>query len=385
MPSHSLEDIPGEDSKIPNSFCSMKYLKKLCLFGDNLRIAGLTCLPRDFGRLQSLEELNLQHNSFSMFPEQICKLQNLKKLYLNSCGLTSISTNISSLVNLMEADFSQNDFSGGLPKQLFDLPRLKDLYLIECKLDRLPPEIGNLRQLEGIRLNDNFLEEFPDEFFNLIHLKKLSANNNKISKLSSKTKNLQDLRVLLLKENNLKFLPEEISKLLNLQVVNVFYNKLTCLPETITEMESSMQLVVHGNEYLQKPPLSVCTKGIQSIKGYLESMKQDRPVHSNRIKIVMFGEAGAGKTCLTKALVRSQATDCSEDDSTIGVEMHHWRIEADGLEACIVDLAGQRRYQHTHPFFLSEGQCINSMDTHTVYTLSFHMIVHFLPHFRIFT
>ncbi|XP_031556682.1 malignant fibrous histiocytoma-amplified sequence 1 homolog isoform X2 [Actinia tenebrosa] len=354
MPSHSLEDIPGEDCKIPNSFCNMKYLKKLCLFGDNHRISGLTCLPRDFGQLQSLTELNLQHNSFSVFPEQICQLKNLEKLYLNSCGLTSISTNISSLINLLEADFSQNDFSGGLPEQLFDLPRLKDLYLIECKLDHLPPKIGNLRQLEGIRLNDNFLEEFPDEVFNLIHLKKLSANNNRISKLSPKVIQLQELRVLLLKENNLKYLPEEISKILSLQVVNVFDNKLTCLPETITEMDSSVQFVVHGNEYLQRPPLSIGKEGIDSIKGYLESMKKERPVHSNRMMIVMFGEAGAGKTCLTKALVKSKATDWSEDDSTVGVEMHHWKIEPDGLEACIVDLAGQRRYQHTHPFFLSE-------------------------------
>jgi hypothetical protein len=281
---------------------------------------------------------------------------NLKKLYLNGCGLTSISTGVSRLLNLVEADLSQNDFSGGLPKELFDLPRLKDLYLIECNLNHLPPEIGKLQQLEGLRLNDNLLEELPDELFTLKYLKKLSVTNNKLSKLSPKIINLQDLKVLLLKENNLKVLPDEISKLMHLQVVNVFDNKLTCLPDSITEMDSSLQFVIYGNEYLQKPPLSICTKGMDSIKGYFESMSKSRSVHSNRIKIVMLGEAGAGKTCLTKALVNCMATDQSDDESTIGVEMHHWPIEPDGLEACIVDLAGQRRYQLTHPFFLSEGQ-----------------------------
>lgn len=363
MSTSALKDISGQGSKIPDEFCQMKCLKELFLFGDAVQDdseEGLSCLPSHFGNLKSLEVLNLEHNSFSEFPEQICDLINLKKLYLNGCGLTYISPKINKLYNLLEADLSDNDFSSGLCKELFDLPKLKDLYLMNCSLSKLPEEIGNLQVLEGLRLIDNKLTEFPEQLYTMKYLKKLTASKNKISKLSPNIIGLQSLKVLLLGENNLTFLPNEISKLPFLQVLNVFGNKLTCLPESVIELEPFLQVNFHENHYLHKPPLSVCAKGIDSIKGFFKSMAKSDKLHSNRIKIVMLGESGAGKTFLTHALVNCKACETETNDSTIGVEMHHCPFGEDKLEACIVDCAGQRRYQLTHPFFLSEGRLIYS-------------------------
>lgn len=351
-----LEDIPGESSKVPNSFCQIRALEELFLYGDyDHPEIGLSNLPTNFGNLGNLEVLNLEHNHFDEFPKQLFQLQNLKKLYLNACGLVSVPPGIIHIYNLLELDLSDNDFSSGLCNELFALPKLRDLYLMNCHLNKLPDVTGNLVGLEGLRVNNNFLTEFPDSLYTLKHLKKLSASNNQISKLSPDIVGLQALEHLVIANNELTSLPSTISKLPFLKCLNVFGNRLTCLPDSIVELDSSVKIVIHGNYFLHKPPLSICTEGIDSIKGFFTSLAKTDTIHSNRIKIVMLGESEAGKTHLTHALVNCKACETDFNDSTIGVEMHSCKIGEEGLEACIVDCAGQRRYQLTHPFFLSEG------------------------------
>ncbi|XP_048576951.1 malignant fibrous histiocytoma-amplified sequence 1 homolog isoform X2 [Nematostella vectensis] len=349
MPTTDLEYIPEE-------FCNMKCLKELSLFGDGIRQSGLTFLPEKFANLKSLQVLNLEQNQFENFPLQICELINLEKLYLNACGLTLVPQSIINLVHLSDIDLSSNDLSlNGLPNEFFQLPKLKQLYLNDCQLKTLPSDIGLLRTLEGLQLNDNFLKTFPDELYSLRHLKKISAKNNCLICLSSRIIELQSLEKLLLMENNITVLPAEIAKLPNLQFVNVFDNKLTRLPESLTDLGSTTRIVVRGNNHLQMPPLDVCNKGMNSIRGFFESMKKSRPVHSKRMKLVLLGESGAGKTSCAHGLVECEAINQTLNDSTVGVVIRNWQVEPDGLEVQVVDCAGQRRYQLTHPFFLSEG------------------------------
>ena len=323
---------------------------------------GLSRLPEQFRSFSDLEELHLVGNHFESFPLSVCQLSKIKNLYMDYCTLTKIPKEIKNLSSLVVLDFSYNSLGkpDSLPEEFFQLQNLKDLYLIDCQLDELPPEIGNLKSLEGLRVGKNNLSRLPEEFYNLTNLRKLNAERNEISELSPRIGELRCLTLLLLMENKLTTLPDEIKNLQSCAVhVNIFDNKLTCLPRSIIEMPALESLIVDGNNNLRSPPLDVCTRGLDSIKGYFESLAavDTQAVHSQCLKVVLLGEAGAGKSSLAYALVNAKALahPDGEAHSTVGVDFYTWRPVLDGVEFHIVDCAGQRRYQLTHPFFLSSG------------------------------
>lgn len=363
---HGLQDLRFFSNylqEIPDSFCEAKRLRTLVMIcSPNKPDNGLLRLPTQFNCFSQLEELHLVGNHFESFPMPICDLTNVKKLYMDNCTLTKIPKEIGNMSSLVVVDFSYNGLGkpNSLPKEFFLLPNIKDLYLIDCQLNELPPEIGELKNLEGLRIGKNNLTRLPEEFCNLVNLRKLKAERNQISELSPKIGQLSALKLLLIMENRLTTLPDEIKKLANCRHINLFDNKLTCLPRSIIDMPVLESLIVDGNHDLRSPPLDVCTRGLNSIRGYFESLASvdTQAVHSKRLKVVLLGESGAGKSSLAYALVHAKALmypDC-EPHSTVGVDFHTWRPVPDSVEFHIVDCAGQRRYQLTHPFFLSSGK-----------------------------
>ena len=315
-----------------------------------------------FGRFSLLEELHLAGNHFEAFPLPICQLCGLKKLYMNNCTLTKIPQQLNNMSCLAVVDFSYNNLGNpdSLPEEFFNLPNLKDLYLIDCQLKELPLAIGNLRSLEGLRVGRNNLSSLPEELYNLTNLTKLDAHRNNISELSPRIGQLCNLKLLIIMENKLTTLPDEIKNLQSCKHINLFDNKLTCLPRAIIEMPALGSLIVDGNNNLRRPPIDACRGGLSSIRGYFESLDavNSEAVHSQRLKLVLLGEAGAGKSSLAHALVHATALTFPDGQphSTVGVDFHTWRPDPNGVEFYIIDFAGQRKYQLTHPFFLSPGK-----------------------------
>ena len=363
---HGLQDLRFFSNylkEIPDGFCEAKQLRTLIMSCSPIKPDhGLLRLPIQFRCFSLLEELHLVGNHFESFPMPICELKNVKKLYMDNCTLTKIPKEIGNMTSLTVVDFSYNSLGDhdSLPKEFFCLPNIKDLYLIDCQLNELPPEIGQMKNLEGLRIGMNKLTRLPEELFDLVNLKKLSAERNNISELSPKIGQLSGLVFLLMMENRLTTLPDKIKNLENCRHINLFDNKLTCLPRSIIDMPVLESLIVDGNNNLRSPPLDVCTRGLNSIRGYFESLASvdTQAVHSQRLKVVLLGESGAGKSSLAYALVHAKALmyPDREPHSTVGIDFYTWRPVLDGVEFHIVDCAGQRRYQLTHPFFLSSGK-----------------------------
>ena len=107
-----------------------------------------------------------------------------------------------------------------------DLPRSRDALLSLQELDLshdfdspvpkitwLPPEIGQLQQLQQLQLDSNRLTTLPPEIGQLQQLQKLSPGGNRLTTLPPEIGKLRQLQQLNLRENQLTTLPPEIAQL----------------------------------------------------------------------------------------------------------------------------------------------------------------------------
>ena len=124
-----------------------------------------------------------------------------------------------------------------------DLPRDKAALLALQKLDlsryhsplpkitRLPPEIGQLQQLQVLSLVGNQLTALPAAIGQLQQLRELYLNDNQLTALPAAIGQLQQLQKLFLSDNQLTTLPDEITRLRQLEWLYIENNpKLQLTP-----------------------------------------------------------------------------------------------------------------------------------------------------------
>ena len=72
------------------------------------------------------------------------------------------------MINLTQLILGSNQLTGSIPPEIGNLTNLEVLWLSDNQLTgSIPPEIGNLTNLIGLRLNDNQLTGIiPDEICN---------------------------------------------------------------------------------------------------------------------------------------------------------------------------------------------------------------------------
>ena len=278
--------------EIPPEFGKLTSLEYLLLSNNQLR-GGI---PSELGRLTKMVNLNLWKNELSgTVPSELGNLASLDSLYLagnqlSGCvpqiwgdveendfedlGLpfcvvppsTIITTDRYVLIALYRATsganwsksnnwltdapldtwygvttdengrvtdltLSENELSGAIPPELGNLRNLEWLDLSENELSgTIPPELGNLRNLRGLALGGNSLSGvIPPELGNLINLTGLALWSNGLSgSIPSEIGNLSKLRALYLSNNALSgSIPPELGKLTNLEGLTLWSNELS--------------------------------------------------------------------------------------------------------------------------------------------------------------
>lgn len=118
---------------------------------------------------------------------------------------------------------------------------------------RLPPEIGNLSHLRGLKLPWNLLGgPVPPELGNLSRLRELDLTRNNFSgPLPPKLADLANLEELSFEYNELSgSLPPELGKLANLRSLNLWYNHLSGpLPPELGDLTNLKELQLAGNRF----------------------------------------------------------------------------------------------------------------------------------------
>jgi leucine-rich repeat protein SHOC2 len=178
-------------------------------------------------------------------------------LKLNNAFLTELPPEIGQLTNLETLVLTRNRLTE-LPPEIGNLTKLKKLVLSSNRLTSLPPEIGNLANLEYLSVKHNRMDTLPAEIGNLINLKWLDLQYNRLKELPPEIGNLKKIRFLYLNENHLYAVPDEIGDLEELRIFVLGKNRLTePLPETLGNLCSLTELNVGKSGPMLEIPLSV--------------------------------------------------------------------------------------------------------------------------------
>ncbi|XP_058819734.1 decorin-like [Topomyia yanbarensis] len=173
--------------------------------------------PNNFIRLTHLQELSIRHNDLAKF--------NLRQL--------------NGLVNLKTLDLSYDLVEHLIIPEALNLPNLKELYLAENKLQKLPTNLRRLKTLETLNLHSNQIAFLEISHFNgLNHLKKLVLSGNRLQISTMEPVHLPHLEKLELIGCGLKELDMLYWKLPALRYFNVFENSLVSImnfPESFTK------------------------------------------------------------------------------------------------------------------------------------------------------
>ena len=165
----------------------------------------------------------------------------------------SIPPELGNLTNLDMLSLSGNALTGSIPPELGDLTNLTSLWLHNNYLSGpIPTELGDLTNLEGLLLGINGLSgPIPPELGNLTNLTSLRLQRNGLSgSIPPELGNLVDLWSLYLHGNELSgSIPTELGNLTKLVFFNLSDNELSgSIPDKLGNLTNLAELDLSGND-----------------------------------------------------------------------------------------------------------------------------------------
>jgi internalin A len=388
-------------------------------------------IPPEVFDLQQLEELVLNGQNIRTVPERVRELTKLKWLSLVDNPIESVPDigglvldwetyercrNILLKRNIkgiwIELD-KERPFPNCLTSELLSLPRLASLSVVTTIFNFTPPlraegeilefvkSLSEFRALEVLVFFGLLLEDFPVGIQGLKALSKLILPGNGLRKIPDWVGDLTQLTSLNLSMNELDDLPASLANLNKLEYIDLGRNRFTEIPKVVFRLENLSRLIIEGDslgghssgdwtgritripaEILQLPKLNyldverqpveipppeVVKEGLEAIKNYWRQQQEVGVDYLCEAKLIIVGEAGAGKTSLAKKLQNPGCKLEPDERSTEGIEVVRWsfpsivRAKRDGREELhnadfkvnIWDFGGQEIYHATHQFFLT--------------------------------
>jgi internalin A len=248
-------------------------------------------------------------------------------------------------------------------------------------LTRIPYEVFELEQLKVLSLRHNKLTSLPDAITRLENLTELDLGWNQLTSLPDSIARLQKLTRLALGYNQITALPDSITRLQNLTSLYLTYNQLKEISPKILQLKNLKGLDLIGNPIEIPPPEVVGgydkelgIREIEKIKNYFRQLEKEGKDYLYEAKLLIVGEAGAGKTSLQRKIKNPNCKLPTDDDTTRGIEVVQWEFplpeDAPNVSAGSIgqkplgkdktfrvniwDFGGQEIYHATHQFFLTK-------------------------------
>ena len=204
--------------------------------------------------------------------------KNLKEALLNPGQVISLSLGPQSIENAEKAKH--------LPAELVKLINLKVLNISCLKnLEDLPEEIGNLKSLENLNIDEGngcqMNISLPSSIGQLSNLKVLnlrgaldnrysaidsvSKEQFKIKKLPKSISNLQNLEELDLSRNGLHSVPSQVYSLKKLKILKLGYNEIYKISDSISNLTNLKELSLIIDSITNLPESMKMLKGLKVI------------------------------------------------------------------------------------------------------------------------
>lgn len=290
----SLNLSHNEISSLPEWFDHFPALTSLYLVGNNIKT-----LPDSPLRLWRLKTLDLSNNSLNEIPPKfLSECYSLDTLVASNNCLTSLPEAVAaSLTNLKTVRLNKNKLGEKSPKKQFPIPRF----------------LLTLPNVKIVDLSSNGVEDIPAPIsWATQQLKELVLADNKIRKLFLVgAEKWSHLERLVLSDNNLKQVPSGIGDLTSLTSLDLSRNTgITHLPDEMGRLSNLWDLQLVGLKL--DLDSAILESKAQELIGFLHSkLKNSVPYY--RMKLVVIGMAGRGKTLLLNQLQEDNATGPHRD------------------------------------------------------------------------
>lgn len=313
------------------SYPSLRGSNSMMLEDLNLSYNGETCFPERLGELfPGLTSLYVSGNSIKTLPDCSLNLPQLKTLDLSNNQLSEIPPEFFADSSALETLLASSNILSALPEAA--APSLKNLKTVRLNKNKLG-EMSTKKQfsicrfflklpnLKILDLSSNNLEDIPAPIaWSTRQLKELVLADNKIRKLSLEgVENWSYLERLILSDNCLKQVPDGIGELTSLTSLDLSRNTgITHLPDEMGRLSNLWDLQLFDLKLDLNS--GILESRAQELIGFLHSkLKNSVPYY--RMKLVVVGQAGRGKTALLSLLRERSAAGPHHD-----VMMGEWCV-----------------------------------------------------------
>jgi len=144
--------------------------------------------------------LSLAHQKLTKFPKCILRLRFLRELWFLENHIQHLPENIGDLKYLIRIDMENNFSLSNLPESVWKLKELEVLGLGGNKFSNISERITELPNLKYLFLENNKFTKIPEFIWNLTQLEVLGLGGNIFKEISPKLQGFTQLRFLNLKD-----------------------------------------------------------------------------------------------------------------------------------------------------------------------------------------
>lgn len=390
--------------EIPEEVFELHQLEELILEGNNIRE-----VPERIRDLTNLKCLNVIKNPIREVPDipglsmgwdaylrcrQALSKQNVEGVWINAddhqdSTVTQIKGSqlryeITLLTNLRRlriysarlSEYNKPHLQREIRDLIDNIGQFKHLEILSLKnilLEVVSDGIRNLKRLQSLEMSNIELREIPFWLGELKQLGLLHLGGNGLTNLPSSIVGLSKLKSIFLYNNRFTEIPEVLFQMTNLSYISIGNfsflrnkNEIKQIPATILRLPKLKSIRIERLP-IEIPPPEIVMEGVEAIKNYWRQQQEVGIDYLCEAKLIILGEAGAGKTTLAKKIKDPDYKLESHEPSTEGIDVIRWsfpsavRIKRDGREeihntdfkVSIWDFGGQEIYHSTHQFFLT--------------------------------
>ena len=154
--------------------------------------------------------------------------------------------------------------------------RTGTMRLENLNLEKVPPslmtlDVSKMMMIKEMYLDNNHLVRLPDQFGDLFNIYELRLMNNKLECLPASIGKLTNLQLLFLRSNNIKELPGEIGNCKAIQIFQLSLNPIVELPPQLGLLTKIRELHLDNTPLLRIPPAGVCAQGLRQMQIFLRN------------------------------------------------------------------------------------------------------------------